>query len=68
MAEAADVDRWDHTAAIVATVVGLVDKTSTVERVHPYKRKALKRSGIPLTGENLKSLKGVFERQWGKTS
>lgn len=67
MAEAADVDRWDHTAAIIATVVGLVDKSARVEKFHPYRRKAAKR-GVPLTSENLKSLKGVFERKWGTSS
>ena len=59
MFEAADRTDWNHTAALLATVVGLVDKRSTVERYHPYAKK--KKPGIRLTVGVLGGLKGRFK-------
>jgi hypothetical protein len=58
MFEAADRTDWNHTAATIATIVGLVDKRSTIERYHPYAKK--KKPGIRLTSDVLLGLKGRF--------
>lgn len=58
MFEAADRAAWDHTASLMATVVGLVDKRSSLERFHPYRRK---KQGIRLTVGVLGSLKERFK-------
>lgn len=59
MFEAADRSRWDHSASLIATVVGLVDKRSTIEKWHPYLRK--KKRGVRLTAGVLQGLKGRFK-------
>jgi hypothetical protein len=58
MFEAADRSAWDHTASLLATVVGLVDKRSTLERYHPYRRK---KQGVRLTAGVLGGLKKRFK-------
>jgi len=59
MFEAADRTEWNHTAATIATIVGLVDKRSTIERYHPYMKK--KKPGVRLTVGVLGSLKARFK-------
>lgn len=59
MFEAHQIAAWDHTAATLATVVGLVDRSARVEKFHPY-RKSARRPGVRLTADVLLSLKKRF--------
>lgn len=61
MLEAAEVARWDHTASLIATVVGLVQKGAKPEQFNPYRVAANRPKGIKLTSANLKGLKAAFK-------
>ncbi len=63
MAEAKSKDNWNHTAATLAMIFNVnrdpkKQKAITPSELNPHEKK--KKSGIPLTTDNLKILKKVF--------
>lgn len=60
MVDAARVEAWDHTAYLVATVRGLLEKGVRVEDFHPIRRAQI-RKGTRATASAVLGLKGLVE-------
>ena len=59
MLEAYEFSAWDHTASLLACIVGMVKKGVEVKDFHPY-RKAQERTAS--VGQSLQSLKGLLPK------
>lgn len=59
MLEAYEFSAWDHTASLLACVVGLVKKGVEVKDFHPYRKAQERKANV---GQVLQSLKGLLPR------
>lgn len=59
MLEAYEYSAWDHTASLLACVVGLVRKGVEVKDFHPYRKAEERRANV---GQALQSLKGLLPK------
>jgi len=61
MLEAYEYAAWDHTASLLACVVGLVKKGVEVKDFHPYRKAQERRVSVQQSLQSLKGLLPKFE-------
>jgi len=59
MLEAYEFSAWDHTASLLACIVGMVKKGVEVKDFHPYRKAQERRASA---GQSLMSLKGLLPK------
>lgn len=61
MLEAYEFSAWDHTASLLACVVGLVKKGVEVKDYHPYRKAQERQVSVRQSLQSLKGLLPKFE-------